>query len=219
MASSSPSPEAPYYDRIDPLAIALRLALSSLADKTVKETLYAADIGLYRGRALQVLLAESAASGMPIKWMATDTFNGLPALTDKDRELAPQGAPYLQRPMFDDTTVREVVAFLEPTGQLGDVDLIEGPLEEVLAGLPDRKYLFVNISAKLYRPHTMALDYFYDRMLPGGVILFDDIFNRRFPMAEAAIEAFMDNKQEQIFQLTGNDANGTVKRGFIMRRG
>ena len=219
MAPSSPPPEAQYFDGIDPLAVALRLALSSLAGKAVKETLYAADIGLYRGRALQVLLAESALSGIPIKWMATDTFSGLPELTDKDRELAPQGAAYLQRSMFDDTTVREVVAFLEPTGQLGDVDLIEGQLEDVLAGLPDRKYLFVNISTKLYQPHIAALEYFYPRMLPGGVMVLDDLYNRRFPMAEAAIGAFMADKQEQIFQLTGNDTNGTVKRGLIMRHG
>lgn len=218
MASPNPASEPPVFDGKDPLTALLRVALGSTSGKK-PETWYAADLGTYRGRALQAMLAEAAEIGVDIKWLATDTFFGLPVLSQKDIDLAPPNSGYLNRQMFDDTTVREVRAFLEPTGQLQNVDLREGALEDVLASLEDRKYLLVNISVKLYEPHIAALEYFYNRMLPGGVIVMDDLFNRRFPMAEAAIGSFMADKPEQILHLTGADVNGPVKRGFIIRQG
>ncbi|MFN7166875.1 MAG: TylF/MycF/NovP-related O-methyltransferase [Pannonibacter sp.] len=218
MASSNQVSDQSGFDGKDPLTALLRTAVGSTAGKKA-ETYNAADLGTYRGRALQAMLTEAAEIGIKIKWLATDTFSGLPPLGRKDVDLAPANANYLSRQMFDDTTVREVRAFLEPTGHLQNVDLREGVLEDVLASLEDQKYLLVNVSVKLYQPHITALDYFYNRMLPGGVIVLDDLFNRRFPMAEAAIGHFMSDKPEQILHLTGADFSGPVKRGFIIRRG
>lgn len=201
----------------DPLAIALRLALGYISDKT--EPLHAAELGVYRGRSLQVLMTEGLASGANLHWTGIDTFAGLPPLSEIDRQLAPENSAYLLRPAYDDTTRREVQAFLEPIG-IGDrMALHQGLLADVLSTLPERQYVFVNLSIKTHEAHTQALEYFYPRMRRGGVIVFDDIYNRRFPMAETAVNTFLQDKPEQIFQLTGTDAVSLVKRGLLVRHG
>lgn len=201
----------------DPLAISLRLALGYVSGK--KETHYGAELGVYRGRSLQVLMSEGLATGADFNWIGVDTFSGLPPLSEKDKELAPENSPYLLRPAYDDTTRREVEAFLEPMGMGDRLKLHEGLLTDVLPTLPERKYTFVNVSIKTYEAHLQALEYFYPRMKVGGVIVLDDVYNRRFPMAEAAVNEFLADKPEQIFQLTGTDGVGLVKRGILVKHG
>jgi len=41
-------------------------------------------------------------------------------------------------------------------------------------GLAERRYRFVHVDVDLYDPTADALNYFYDRILPGGAILSDD---------------------------------------------
>ena len=214
-ASSEPAWVAAPQD--DPLAVSLRLALGYVSGK--KETHYAAELGVYRGRSLQVLMSEGMATGANFNWIGIDTFSGLPPLGEKDIELAPENSPYLLRPMYDDTTLREVEAFLEPMGMGDRLKLYEGLLADVLPGLPERMYTFVNISIKTYEAHLQALEYFYPRMREGGVIVLDDVYNRRFPMAEIAVNEFLADKPEQIFQLTGADNVSLVKRGLLVKHG
>lgn len=216
-ASAAAKPAWTSAPQDDPLAIALRLALGYSRDKS--EPLHAAELGVYRGRSLQVLLSEGLASGANLSWTGIDTFAGLPPLSEIDRQLAPENSTYLLRPAYDDTTLREVQAFLEPMGMGDRLALHQGLLADVLPTMPEREYIFVNLSIKTHEAHTQALEYFYPRMRPGGVIMLDDMYNRRFPMAEAAVNAFLEDKPEQIFQLTGTDAVSLVKRGLLVRHG
>lgn len=200
------------------LAALLRMAVGG-ARQSGKAALQATELGVYRGRSLSILLEQAAQLSRDIEWTGIDTFRGLPELGDADRKMAPENANYLIRPMFDDTTLREVEAFLSPISKSDRLTLIEGQLDEVLKDLPGQRYSFVNMSIKLYHPTLLGLKYFYKRMLPGGVIVFDDYFNRRFPMAAAAVDEFLEGKPENISLLTMMEPSGPTKRAFIVREG
>ena len=80
------------------------------------------------------------------------------------------------------------------------------------------KYSFLNLSIKTYDGHIEALNYFYKRMLPGGVLLLDDYFNRRFPMAQEAINDFFEDKQESLIQyIYKADDDTTIKKVFVVK--
>ena len=180
--------------QVEPSVYLLHLALGTTQFAKGKNgPVYAAEVGVYRGRSLQIFLAESAKIDLVIECIGIDTFTGLPALSAKDQELAPENAPYRLRPMFDDTTKREVEAFLEPLGMDDTYTLHEGLFAAVKKNLKSVKYSFLNLSIKTYDGHIEALNYFYKRMLPGGVLLLDDYISRRFPMAQEAINDFFED--------------------------
>jgi len=54
-------------------------------------------------------------------------------------------------------------------------------------GLPDAKYRFIHVDVDLYDPTLDAFNYFYPRLVPGGVITSDDY---SWPGARTAIDEF-----------------------------
>jgi hypothetical protein len=203
----------------DPYVQALTLAMGHAnAHVPGTDVLHAAEVGVYRGRSLAILLEAGAKFKRSIKWTGFDTFEGLPPLSAKDLELAPPQAPYLKRVMFNDTTVREIKAYLEPLGLNDSLELAVGTLKDTLPAQPKRTYFFVNVSIKTYEGHMEALNYFYPRMMKGGVILFDDFFNRgAFPMAEIAIREFLMDKPEPIYSIFCSEGQSSFRRAFIVK--
>lgn len=60
--------------------------------------------------------------------------------------------------------------------------------------LSQRKFAFVNLDADLYEPTFAGLNFFYERMVPGGYILVHD-FNS-WPGARKAVQDFFKDKPE-----------------------
>ena len=52
--------------------------------------------------------------------------------------------------------------------------IVQGWVPQVLAGLPAARWSFVHLEVDLYEPTLGALEYFYPRLIPGGVIITDD---------------------------------------------
>jgi len=60
-----------------------------------------------------------------------------------------------------------------------------GWIPETFRGLPEARYRFVHVDVDLYQPTHDALEYFYHRLSPGGLIVSDDY---TWPGARQAIE-------------------------------
>lgn len=61
------------------------------------------------------------------------------------------------------------------------ITLVKGWIPEVLAQLPETKWSYVHIDVDLYEPTMACLNYFYPRLVNGGVILNDDFGSPLFP--------------------------------------
>lgn len=165
---------------------------------------YVAEAGSYRGRGLLAMLETAASLDVKVHVTGLDSFGGFPALSDRDREEAPENAVWLRKQIFSDTTRREVEAFLGAE-RANDYSLVEGFFSETLPTLPERRYVFVLVDCDLYSSHMDCMNYFYDRLLPGGVMFFDDYHSAHYPMAKSAIDEFLADKRERLFHL-GFDA-------------
>ena len=73
--------------------------------------------------------------------------------------------------------------------------ICKGFFPESAKGVEDT-FLFVNLDADLYAPTLAGLEFFYPRMVKGGIILVHDYFSKAFFGAKDAVREFC--KKENI---------------------
>jgi O-methyltransferase len=77
-----------------------------------------------------------------------------------------------------------------------------GWLPESLITQPERTYRFVHIDVDLYAPTLGAIQYFYPRMTPNGIIVCDDYGHLYWPGAKQAIDEYCVPRAIPLFALT-----------------
>jgi len=176
----------------------------------------AVECGVYTGSSLLACAQMARDANIPYKMIGLDTFSGLPALSDQDLAFAPEDALYLQKQLFTDTSLQAVQEKVIDAGLDKNVELYQGLFCETLTTLPEHHYHFVNIDCDLYQPHIECLEYFYPRMVNGGIIFFDDYHSVQYPMAGEAVDHFMRDKPEQLLHLRfGSDGPNITKSYFV----
>jgi hypothetical protein len=89
--------------------------------------------------------------------------------------------------------------------------LMTGWIPERFGEVEDRRFCFVHIDVDLYRPTLDSISFFYPRVNPGGVMLFDDYGFCTCPGARRAIDEFLEDKPENVVLIpTG--------QGFLIRQ-
>jgi O-methyltransferase len=77
------------------------------------------------------------------------------------------------------------------------IEIRQGWIPETFVGLEDMHYAFVHIDVDLYQSALDCCQYFYDRLAPGGVMVFDEYC---FPAARGekdAVDEFFSEKVER----------------------
>jgi len=176
----------------------------------------AVECGVFSGSSLLACASLARDQQVDFRFIGLDTFEGLPELSALDKEMAPLKAPYRTRRFFTETSEASVRQMLEAHGFDQKIALCRGLFSETLPRLEEARYHFVNIDCDLYEPHLECLRYFYPRMMPGGVVFFDDYHSVDFPMAREAINLYMGDKPEQLQHLRfGVDAPNRTKAFFV----
>lgn len=73
-----------------------------------------------------------------------------------------------------------------------DVSYHKGWIPQAFESLPEQKWSFVHIDVDLYEPTLASLEYFYPRMVTGGIILNDDYQSPFFPGGEKSWDDFCE---------------------------
>lgn len=177
----------------------------------------AAECGVYTGSSVVACASIARDRGIEARFVGLDTFSGLPPLSETDVSLAPKKIRYLRMQLFADTSVEQVRARIAKAGFARNIELLQGLFADTLPTLPKQRYHFVNVDCDLYEPHLECLEYFYPRMVRGGVLFFDDYHSANFPMARQAIDVFMKDKPEVLYHLRyGADLPNHTK-SFIVK--
>jgi O-methyltransferase len=71
-----------------------------------------------------------------------------------------------------------------------NVDLYKGWIPEVFNKLNDEQYSYVNIDVDLYDPTKNSIEYFWPRLIKGGVLICDDYGSDKTPGARKAMNDF-----------------------------
>lgn len=93
----------------------------------------------------------------------------------------------------------------------GTYKVYKGWIPERFTEVADKKFSFAHIDVDLYQPTYDTLSFFYERMLPGGIIICDDYGYDTCPGAYKACNDFMTGKRETVIHLTSG-------QGMIIKR-
>ncbi len=121
-----------------------------------------------------------------------DTFSGMPALAKQDTGGHNEGD-------FGDISLEAVKNYLQP---FSFIDFHPGLIPETLEQAKDKKFSFVHIDVDLYQTAKDCCEFFYNRMTPGGVMIFDDYGFPGYKFAEKrAVDEFFNGKPESPISL------------------
>ncbi|GAB4243638.1 MAG: hypothetical protein OHK005_08110 [Candidatus Methylacidiphilales bacterium] len=74
--------------------------------------------------------------------------------------------------------------------------MFPGHLPKTLPLLQESWFSFVHLDCDIYESYQTCLERLYPRMVPGGIILFDEYRSRVWPGATLAIDEFFSDKPE-----------------------
>jgi hypothetical protein len=114
-----------------------------------------------------------------------DTFEGFPA-EDVARETITSNS----KQGYYDFTSEQLV--FEKLTHRGKAVICKGyfPQSALNVVADNERFCFVNLDLDLYQPTYAGLKFFWDKMLPGGVILIHDYFGIYFPNVKTAVHDF-----------------------------
>ena len=148
----------------------------------------AAEVGVYRGGTARLIGRTLAGSGK--KLFLFDTFAGMPE-TDPAKDTHKRGD-------FADTSAEGVKLTLM---NVENVELRPGFFPETARGLAEQRYAFVHVDVDIHRSIRDSCEYFYPRLVPGGVLVFDDYGAPTCPGVKAAVDVFFAEAREPTLYL------------------
>lgn len=152
-----------------------------------------AECGCYKG-ATAYLLCE-AAQGEDRRVHLFDSFEGLSEPGTGDGEHWTQGA--LAAPL-------EVVA--DALSEFQCWKAYPGWIPTRFDEVSEERFAFVHIDVDLYEPTRDAIEFFYPRLSPGGVMLLDDHGFGTCPGAKCAADEFFQDRPEDILLVPNGQA-------------
>ena len=141
-----------------------------------------AELGVYRGGTAKLLAKTFPNNRLHL----FDTFRGLPAACIAiDKHRAGE---------FAETSLSEVRRYLK---DCDNVAFHAGIFPGTAFSLSNITFAFVHLDADLYASIKAGLNFFYPRMVPGGIIVIDDYEWSMCPGVERAVHEFLADKPEE----------------------
>lgn len=147
-----------------------------------------------------------------------DSFEGLspPSVKDRANEWLPQWHS-------GDMAASELEA-RNNLHEFSNLHFMKGWIPERFEEISYLRFKFLHIDVDLYQPTWDSLAFFYERMVPGGIIVMDDYGYENCPGAYLAANEFMSDRPESIIHLPtgqgiiivlgGSDFNAAKDVGF-----
>lgn len=130
-----------------------------------------------------------------------DTFRGLDSrfISDTDREagVLVMSKNWLESGFYV-STVKSVKSNFS---EWKNVEIIEGPIPETLDKCKSEKVAYLHLDMNCSAPEVAALNYFWDRLVPGAFVLMDDYAYHGYRNQKLGMDAFVDKKGLKIASL------------------
>jgi len=148
-----------------------------------------AEIGVSKGGTLKII-AESVSKNKTI--YGFDTFEGMPDLFC-DKDVSHKIGD------FSDTSLERVAELLKDNK---NVVLVKGIFPESSDIVSDKRFSFVHVDCDLYKSTLSSCEFFYERLVDGGIMLFDDYGFLKG--ARTAVDEFFKDKREKPIYFSEN---------------
>ena len=157
-----------------------------------------AELGVYKGTTAKLLHALLPGRTL---WLF-DTFEGFDA-----RDLP--GAPDAAAP-FNDTSLEAVLKHIGPSDRIRPC---KGYFPATAKAIPDdERFALVHLDADLPKPTAAALEFFYPRLVPAGMLIMHDYGSRAWPGLMETVDAFFADKPESIVRIPDKSGTAMVRR-------
>lgn len=130
-----------------------------------------------------------------------DTFQGLDLAQCSDEELKGGAARKNQTRLRSGAYVQGVDSVRTNFSQWKNVRIIPGSIPETLGQVDSRRVAYLHLDMNCSPPEVAAMEYFWDRLLPGAFVLLDDYGFRDHASQKHAMDAFARQKQVTIASL------------------
>ena len=136
------------------------------------------------------------------RFFLVDTFEGVPAdqFSDDEREA---GLDARARGLYPQDVFEICRRNFE---QYRNVELVRGRVPESLAALPIERVAYLSIDMNCVAPEIAAVRHFWDRLVPGGIILFDDYGASGHHHQKNAVDALALELDNPLFPLPSGQA-------------
>jgi O-methyltransferase len=197
---TSLNPIQPWDDDHDFNQIYERVVGHSLVDKIrcymlyqlVRQVCYLpggmAEIGVYKGGTARLIAETADHKDLHL----FDTFSGMPP-TDQEKDKHRAGD-------FSDTSLDQVKEYLS---DCRNVFYYPGLFPETASPVDDNYFSFVHVDADIYQSVKAACEFFYPKLVKGGIMVFDDYGFLSCPGAKVAVDEYFADKEQIIYLPTG----------------
>ncbi|WP_428326226.1 TylF/MycF/NovP-related O-methyltransferase [Nitrosopumilus sp.] len=146
-----------------------------------------AECGVYKGGTSFLISSIIDDSSLKKQLHLFDTFKGMPKYADDDPSSHTQDD-------FNDTSEETVKSFLQ---DFQFIEFYPGLIPLTFKNITEKTFSFVHIDVDLYKSVDDCCKFFYSKMNPGGVMLFDDYGFKGYQLAaRKAVDEFFKDKPE-----------------------
>lgn len=146
----------------------------------VDDTSSFCEFGVYKGGSLEILALFNPGKSI----FGVDSFEGLPAPTEKD---------FHSEGEFGDVDRMAITGYFKTL--YPNVRILKGFSPAVFSFFDQHsKFSFVHVDVDMYSSVMDACDFFYPRMVNGGIIIYDDYGFTSTPGSRDAIDEFYKDK-------------------------
>jgi len=157
-----------------------------------------AEFGVYRGGCAYMVLSGSRPHDGR-SFFLFDTFEGIPETNLTEAEVQAGFAGRLA-----DTSLDEVRSRLDPWSQR--LRFVAGDIFKTLPETETGPLAFAHIDLNAAAPTEVALQYAWERLVPSGIVVFDDYGWAEYEDQRRLIDKFFDGKKEAILALPTGQA-------------
>ena len=145
-----------------------------------------AEVGVYQGGSAKLICEVKKEKILHL----FDTFEGLPEVTKEDTHF---GIEYWNTGEFKNTSLESVKKYLS---KYNNVEFYKGKFPETSGPIEKEQFSFVHLDVDLYQSTLDCLEFFFPRMVKGGIIMTHDFHTNG--VKKAFGEYFKDKKIPQI---------------------
>lgn len=151
-----------------------------------------AEVGVYQGGSA-IIIAE-AKGDKPLHLF--ETFEGLPAPDENFDRLMMKGD-------MNNTSLDLIRNNLQPYAK---VFIYQGIFPDTCGPVENKKFCFVNNDTDIYSSTQAFLEFFYPKMVKGGIMLTHDYNDSRTPGVKKAFNEFFADKKESLIEIWDTQA-------------
>ena len=156
------------------------------------------ECGTHHGATLLGMAHILRSRGIPARIYGLDSFAGFPEPTAEDAQDDGTMHPWVHRGFLGEASLEELTARLTRMGLAEHVTLIKGYFRDTLPRLAAEHFSLVHLDCDLYSSYMECLEFVYPRMLPDGIIVFDDYGSPPYAGAQRAVDEFFADRPEQL---------------------